>query len=46
MSLEDLVSNRKSALSVPEVAEILNVSRRLVYQLVSVGEIPHFGNRR
>jgi excisionase family DNA binding protein len=25
-----------------EVAELLNVSKRLVYQLVSVGDIPHF----
>ncbi|MFZ1009507.1 MAG: helix-turn-helix domain-containing protein [Candidatus Sulfotelmatobacter sp.] len=42
MSLEELVLSRKSAMTVEEVALLLNVSERLVYQLVSAGEIPHF----
>jgi excisionase family DNA binding protein len=42
VSLEELVLSRKSAMTVGEVALILNVSQRLVYQLVSAGEIPHF----
>jgi excisionase family DNA binding protein len=40
--LEELIESRKSALKVEEVAQILNVSQRLIYQLVAVGEIPHF----
>jgi excisionase family DNA binding protein len=40
--LEELIESRKSALKVEEVAQILSVSQRLVYQLVAVGEIPHF----
>jgi excisionase family DNA binding protein len=40
--LEELIESRKSALKVSEVANILNVSQRLIYQLVAVGEIPHF----
>ncbi len=40
--LEELIESRKSALKVDEVARILNVSQRLIYQLVAVGEIPHF----
>ena len=31
-----------TALTVKDVAEILKVSRRLIYQLVQIGEIPHF----
>ena len=42
VSLEDLIESRKTALTVVEVAEILSVSKRLVYQLVSIGEMPHF----
>lgn len=42
VSLQDMIGSRKSALTVAEVAEMLNVSKRLVYQLVSAGEIPHF----
>jgi excisionase family DNA binding protein len=42
VSLEDLIASRGSALTVEEVADLLSVSRRLIYQLVSIGEIPHF----
>lgn len=42
MSLDDLIASRKTALTVEEVAELLSVSKRLVYQLVSIGQIPHF----
>jgi len=42
VSLEDIIQSRKSALTVAEVAELLNVSGRLVYQLVAIGDIPHF----
>ena len=42
MSLEELIESRKTALTAAEVAELLHVSGRLVYQLVSKGEIPHF----
>jgi excisionase family DNA binding protein len=40
--LDELIESRKSALKVEEVAAILNVSSRLIYQLVAIGEIPHF----
>jgi excisionase family DNA binding protein len=40
--LDDLIENQKSALTVSEVAEMLHVSRRLIYQLVTIGEVPHF----
>jgi excisionase family DNA binding protein len=40
--LDDLIESQKSALTVTEVAEMLHVSRRLIYQLVTIGEIPHF----
>lgn len=40
--LEQLIENRKSALTVAEVAGFLSVSERLVYDLVAKGEIPHF----
>jgi excisionase family DNA binding protein len=42
MSLEDIIGSRKTALTVAEVAALLNVSGRLVYQLVAIGDIPHF----
>jgi excisionase family DNA binding protein len=42
VALTDLIETRKTALTVLEVAEILSVSKRLVYQLVSIGEMPHF----
>jgi excisionase family DNA binding protein len=42
VSLEDIIESRKTTLTAAEVAELLNVSKRLVYQLVSVGDIPHF----
>jgi excisionase family DNA binding protein len=42
VALIDLIETRKTALTVLEVADILSVSKRLVYQLVSVGEMPHF----
>lgn len=29
-------------MTVTDVAEIMNVSPRLIYQLVSIGDIPHF----
>jgi excisionase family DNA binding protein len=33
-------SNRRQALTVPEAAEILGISRGLAYELVSRGDIP------
>jgi len=42
MGLEEVVEGRKTAMTVAEVATMLSVSQRLVYQLVSIGEIPHF----
>ena len=42
MPLEDMIEECGTALTVKDVAEILKVSRRLIYQLVQIGEIPHF----
>src|SRR5262249_50876685 len=42
VSLEDMLAQRGTALTVKEVAEVLNVSERLIYQQVQIGEIPHF----
>jgi excisionase family DNA binding protein len=42
MGLDDAIAGRKTAMNVAEVAALLSVSERLVYQLVSIGEIPHF----
>ena len=42
MAFEELVASRKSAMTVAQVAEILSVSQRLIYQLVAAGEVPHF----
>jgi excisionase family DNA binding protein len=42
MGLHDLVESRKTAMKVSEVAALLNVSQRLVYQLVEIGEVPYF----
>jgi excisionase family DNA binding protein len=42
VSLEDIIASRNSALTVEEVAQFLSVSQRLIYQLVSKGDIPHF----
>jgi excisionase family DNA binding protein len=37
-----MLADRQTALTVKDVAEVLKVSRRLIYQLVQIGEIPHF----
>jgi excisionase family DNA binding protein len=42
VSLDELIVSRKSAMTVAQVAEILSVSERLIYQLVAAGEVPHF----
>jgi len=42
MSLREIIESRKTALTVAEVAALLKVSGRLIYHLVSIGEIPHF----
>ena len=42
MSLENIIEDCGTALTVKDVAEILKVSPRLIYQLVQVGEMPHF----
>jgi excisionase family DNA binding protein len=41
VAFEELVASRKSAMTVAQVAEILSVSQRLIYQLVAAGEVPH-----
>jgi excisionase family DNA binding protein len=41
-ALEDIIEGYGTALTVKDVAETLNVSPRLIYQLVQIGEIPHF----
>jgi excisionase family DNA binding protein len=42
VSLGDFLDKRATALTVPEVAEILNISERRVYKLASLGVIPCF----
>jgi len=42
VSLEDMLADKGAALTVKEVAEILRVSPRLIYQLVQKGDMPHF----
>jgi excisionase family DNA binding protein len=40
--LEDIIEDCGTALTVKDVADILKVSPRLIYQLVQIGEMPHF----
>jgi excisionase family DNA binding protein len=42
VSLEEMLAQRGTALTVKDVAQVLNVSQRLIYQQVQIGEIPHF----
>ena len=42
VSLGDFLDNRATALTVSEVAEILNISERQVYKLASESVIPSF----
>ena len=42
MSLGDFLDKRATALTVSEVAEILNISERHVYKLASASIIPSF----
>ena len=42
MSLGDFLDKRATALTVSEVAEILNISERQVYKLASLNLIPSF----
>lgn len=42
MDLVDTLQTRKTAMTAQEVADLLNVSRRLVYQHAKQGRIPSF----
>lgn len=42
MKLADILAQRQTAMTVAEVAEVLQISQRLVYQLAAEGKIPSF----
>lgn len=42
LKLVDTLDLRKTAMTVDEVAELVNVSSRHIYQLVKDGKIPHY----
>jgi excisionase family DNA binding protein len=42
MNLADSLDTRTKALTVPEVAELLNISERQVYKLAASNRIPSF----